>query len=415
MIGDGVAHETKDPRKDPDLVVVKIGGRYLAFRRAHGSKAPKRPASPPPLPTTTNPPPLPTTTSPDEEVPSTGEVAESDANDTSVEGTVVTTDAAPPRAGFGGRVRSMEQGLRVWILSAVVHCLVALFSGFVAVSVIATDEQPMLVTSTEFPEDGSELQSFQVESEISDFSEPAAAQSVTSPVRLPDPSTDFRPISPISSEHKIAVGGPALPPGPVGIANGDVLGRGTQMFMEVPAKRESTGANFFGVEAPGDNFVFVVDSSKSMRGKRWRLATRELLAAIQRLTPEQSFYVIFFDSVPHPMFGKQLAQTTMSATSQNLLRLRRWMRNVEFGDATSPQSSIEMAMALNADAVFLLTDGEFRDKTREVLLDDNRKLLDNGKTTFRSVVHTIGFQSRASQVLLMKIAEENGGRYRFIK
>ena len=185
------------------------------------------------------------------------------------------------------------------------------------------------------------------------------------------------------------------------------------MFQEVKSK--PSGARFFGVQAAGNNFVFVVDSSGSMRGTRWRLATRELLAAIRRLSPEQSFYVIFFDAVPHRMFGKQLAQTSMNATSENFTRLRRWMRNIEFGQATSPQSSVEFAMVLKPDAVFLLTDGEFRDKTREVLRDDNHTLLDNGKTKLRTIIHTIGFQSQASQELLMKIAKENGGSYRFVK
>ncbi|MCH7726065.1 MAG: VWA domain-containing protein [Planctomycetes bacterium] len=383
-----VDQDSPDPQKDPDLVVVKINGRYLAFRRTHRSYDPDSPPS---------------------------EIPESPAAEISQSPTVIKIDTTPPPSGLRRRCRSLERRLRVWLVSATVHSIVVLLLGVVVITAITNNGTSILLVTTaaKTTEDASKLQTFRVNNDISEFAESVAPQSLTSPTALPDPNSDFGEIPAFPDNSKASFSRSPLPPGPVGIANGDVLGRGSQMFQEVKSK--PSGARFFGVQAAGNNFVFVVDSSSSMRGKRWRLATRELLAAIQRLSPEQSFYVIFFDAVPHPMFGKQIAQTSMNATAENFTRLRRWMRNIEFGQATSPQRSVEFAMVLKPDAVFLLTDGEFRDKTMEVLRDDNHTLLDNGKTKLRTIIHTIGFQSRASQELLMKIAEENGGSYRFVK
>ena len=168
-------------------------------------------------------------------------------------------------------------------------------------------------------------------------------------------------------------------------------------------------AQFFGITAGGRSFVFVVDCSLSMAGTKWRNACNELTAAIERLTPEQSFYVIFFDGKSHPMFAPNKAATQpLQATPENVQKYREWLRYVKLGYDTSPCLSIKHAVQLTPDAIFLLSDGEFSDPTAAFLRNNNADESKSDKAT-RIAVHTICFHSRDGQKMLERIADENGG------
>ncbi len=62
---------------------------------------------------------------------------------------------------------------------------------------------------------------------------------------------------------------------------------------------------FFGTEAKGNRFVFVVDNSSSMKGGRLEMAVAELVRTVEGLSPRQSFYVIFVSDQTYPMFYPQ--------------------------------------------------------------------------------------------------------------
>lgn len=171
------------------------------------------------------------------------------------------------------------------------------------------------------------------------------------------------------------------------------------------------GAQFFGIQAEGSRFVFVVDCSLSMRGRRWLGAVQELEAAIRRLGPEREFYVILFDGFPHLMFHESQDDAQLiRATPENVTRFERWIEKAPLGYNTSPLESIKLAIALQPDAIFLLTDGEFRDKTAAYLKRHNRKGDDRSAT----IIHTLALHGRKGQRTLKSIASFSGGTYRFI-
>lgn len=176
------------------------------------------------------------------------------------------------------------------------------------------------------------------------------------------------------------------------------------------------GAEFFGVAAGGRRFVFVVDSSRSMSGRRWVLACQELLKTVKSLNEDQSFYVIFFDQGANPMFTKDVQQDLLPATDANIVKLRRWISSISFGSDTRPALAMRLALALKPDAVFLLSDGEFRDQTRPMLRVVNRASgdADAADDSFVAPIHAIGFHSRAAGISLQPLAAENGGVYRFV-
>lgn len=175
------------------------------------------------------------------------------------------------------------------------------------------------------------------------------------------------------------------------------------------------GAEFFGVQASGRRFVFVVDSSRSMRGRKWTLACTELLASVKRMRTGQSFYVIFFDVDTHPMFSQRRPEPELLPVNKgNQKKLSRWLPSIKLGPDTRPLDSMRLALTMKPDAIFLLSDGEFNDGTRSFLLSENRREDDDGNLVPRIPIHTVGFYSIAAEAVLKPIAADHGGGYRFI-
>ncbi len=166
------------------------------------------------------------------------------------------------------------------------------------------------------------------------------------------------------------------------------------------------GAKFFDVEAKGRRFVYIVDCSGSMSGGPFEKACTELMSSIKQLSSRQSFYVFFFDDQTYPMFAPDPpARRMMSASQKNITRLQEWVDTFQGGGNTDPQDALLRALKLKADAIFLLTDGEFDPLVVNIIRGENKR-----KTT----INTIGFINRAGEPLLKEIARQNRGEYRFV-
>jgi hypothetical protein len=182
---------------------------------------------------------------------------------------------------------------------------------------------------------------------------------------------------------------------------------------------EVSGASFFGVKAAGRKFVFIVDSSNSMRNGKFDAAKEELLYSIRRLTKEQSFYIIFFDANAERMVlppDSEPPLLPVPATTENINRCERWVKTVENELRTDPYDAVKFAIEMVPDAIYLLTDGKFTDRGRtERYLKANNITDDpvDGKKP-RVVVHTICFWQNDGEETLKAIAKEYGGTYRFV-
>jgi hypothetical protein len=178
-------------------------------------------------------------------------------------------------------------------------------------------------------------------------------------------------------------------------------------------------AEFFGVKAGGRRFVFIVDSSNSMRGQKFAEAKEELMYAVRRLDKTQSFYVIFFDQDALRMFttDKQTPEDRpVPATGANIQKLQRWLPTVENERRTDPYDAVKFAVEMRPDAIFILSDGQFTDGGRTVRYLADNNLVDDpvdGRRP-RVVVHTIGFYSKEGEATLKAIAEAYKGTYRFV-
>jgi hypothetical protein len=169
------------------------------------------------------------------------------------------------------------------------------------------------------------------------------------------------------------------------------------------------GRGFFGRGSAGEKVVFVVDSSQSMNhphpgpGKtRLGRVKMELINSIRVMTPNQKFFIVFFNDAPIPMPADRLIEANDGAKLQYL----RWMIDVPGSGYTDPALALLLALRLNPDTIYFLTDGDFRPTIVKELAISNRL----GKVK----IHTIGFSQDRGEKLLQTIARQNGGTYTYV-
>lgn len=167
------------------------------------------------------------------------------------------------------------------------------------------------------------------------------------------------------------------------------------------------GPGFFGAQGEGRTFIYIVDMSGSMAGKRFQRALAELNRSINRLKPHQEFFVYFFNDRTLPLFDKYTTKLLI-ASPANKSRATRWINSRRPGGLTNPMYALEQAISLKPDVIYLLTDGELEnaDGIREMLRKQNQ----NGAS-----IHTIAFENQDGTETLQAIAKENKGVFRFVK
>lgn len=170
---------------------------------------------------------------------------------------------------------------------------------------------------------------------------------------------------------------------------------GTTDWASVPAWEQ---ASYFGIRARGQVFVFVIDCSGSMGSGRLARAKQELRRTVARLRFPQRYLVIFYNDGMRVMPGgiPQGVDTAASGV------LDRWLRLIEAEGATDPRSAMKLALGLQPDAVFLLSDGEFKPGTAETIAARNMTKIP---------IHSIDLGNGAGAESLRRIAAQSGGRY----
>ncbi|MGQ0633627.1 MAG: VWA domain-containing protein [Planctomycetaceae bacterium] len=172
-------------------------------------------------------------------------------------------------------------------------------------------------------------------------------------------------------------------------------------------KGPGLGAGFFGTKTAGKTFVYVVDMSGSMKGRRFDRAQAELVRSIGKLGADQSFFVYFFNDRAYPLFDPRPAKGLLPATNGNKSRASRWIRTREPFSMTNPTLALQMALAMQPQVIYFLTDGELDDPdlVRRVIREAN---------SAKTQIHTIAFENEDGVRTLETIAAENNGTFRFI-
>ncbi len=209
---------------------------------------------------------------------------------------------------------------------------------------------------------------------------------------------------------------------------GEGIGPGPDMLVGPPSieaggagqSAELAGVQFFGAQAAGNNVVYVVDSSGSMRrGGAFDIARQELLRSIAGLKPHQRYYILFFHNEINALtlVGDQPESTMVYPTPDNLLATQAWVQTVETGTGENPKRVLQRAFALDPDAIFLLTDGEFPDWVVTEFLPEANRIDDFVVGVEPKVpIHAIAFAANKleDQLRMQRLAAENAGQYRLV-
>lgn len=226
---------------------------------------------------------------------------------------------------------------------------------------------------------------------------------VESPVRRPKDLSDVA--------SGVLLGQKVRPLGGGGSGNGDGSGHydtGGIGKGKGSGVGDGSGTSFFGLDAPGKKFVFVVDASGSMSrpfegpGKSMLGRVKlEILKCVSQMSIDQQFFIVFFNDQAIPMPSSRLEPATPEAQQ----RFLRWMASAKPGGMTEPEEALLLAVRLEPDVIYFLTDGRFKYRVIERVSQMNRR----GVT-----IHTVCFGDEDGEKFMREIAEKNGGTYQFV-
>jgi len=165
-------------------------------------------------------------------------------------------------------------------------------------------------------------------------------------------------------------------------------------------------ASFFGIEARGNRFAYVVDVSGSMdREGRMGGMQNELGESISGMPEHVGFFVVFFADTAFPL-GDRKKWTDANGAG------KRWAREsiarlTPLG-ATNPLPAFEMVYDIRPrpDAIYFMTDGEFEQSVADIIIRRNQER--------PMPIHCITFMSREGEAVMRRIARETGGTYTHI-
>jgi von Willebrand factor type A domain len=165
----------------------------------------------------------------------------------------------------------------------------------------------------------------------------------------------------------------------------------------------SGSANFFGLEASGSRFAYVVDVSGSMdtNGKIDRLRI-ELVKSIDGMLESAEFFVSLYNSSASSLGGKA---DWVDATDSGKRWANRHLANIQAVGGTNPLPGFELVFSRRPrpDAIYFMTDGEFDPGVADELYRMNAE--------YRIPIHCITFGSRGAEAAMKKIAKDSGGTY----
>lgn len=170
-------------------------------------------------------------------------------------------------------------------------------------------------------------------------------------------------------------------------------------------------AKFFGIEARGTRFAYIVDTSASMDELRINALKDELTRSIAALPDTASFSIILFSSDAVALTGSDW----ISATEKNRRETLVEIRGIAPHGGTNPLPAFQFVETIKprADGIYFMTDGEFNQPINEQLVAlIDRSNRGGGK---RTQLHCITFVERDSEKLMRRLARLTGGTYTHVE
>lgn len=180
------------------------------------------------------------------------------------------------------------------------------------------------------------------------------------------------------------------------------------------------GASFFGLEAQGRRFAYIVDISGSMNTltaegvfTRWELTRSELIRSIDALDPRAQFAIVLYSSNAIAVFGQG---NWTEATNGNKRLAASSLLGFDPGGGTDPLDGFDLIFELDpeCDAIYLMTDGVFSTDVPAQIRQLNRRDL--------IPIHTVLFgepankrEATAAINMMNDIARSSGGKFTHVR
>ena len=171
--------------------------------------------------------------------------------------------------------------------------------------------------------------------------------------------------------------------------------------------------SLFGVVGDGRKFVYVFDRSGSMGGSgrnALRAAKRELAASLNSLDTVHQFQIIFYNERPAVFNPSGQAGKLAFATEQTKERARKFIGSITAAGGTRHEDALILAIKLQPDVIFFLTDADEPRMSARQLYDVQRRA---AGITIHAVEFGLGAQSDPNN-FLVKLARQNGGKHVYV-
>ena len=291
--------------------------------------------------------------------------------------------------------------------SVLVHVAVVLILAFI---VIQQSDPPQKVAIVSAP----------IESDVALTETPLESESETleqseapSEVATPD-------VSSVSAEVSVpAVDVSVNVEGLVGGESGSSLADQMKNAMAGMSQTKSMqGAAFFGLQATGNTFIYLVDNSPSMRrDNAFDNARNEMIRSLMSMKPKQRFFMIMFGKEMQKLSfpGEPEITSPVYATPENVKKAVDWLQTTSVQkDGWPPSDALEVAIEMDPDAIFMLFDGATRADIPKFLERVNRSNDIISENVPKVPIHVIHFFEEEHSKDMQRIAKENLGTYRFV-
>jgi hypothetical protein len=306
---------------------------------------------------------------------------------------------------------SLPQKRRVpaWVMSMLLHLVVLLLLALAARHIPQGDGlEPgrsggiVLARSSEGKQDYFDGSQSDATSQTTDSSQDTSA--ATALPTLSDLAVDVGGDLPSDSQPVRPGGATGFLPGANDFTNGSPpRGRhGTDIITEV-----------FGLEGKGSKFMYVFDHSASMsdfNNRPLRAAKGQLKLSMSHLDRVSQFQVIFYNHEPSMITTAGKEPRLLYGNEQDKARATSFIDGIKASGATRHMKPLLMALRLDPDVLYFLTDAE-----DPVLSQSDLQTI--RRANRGTQIHAIEFGFGASNGrynFLKKLADQNGGKHKYI-
>jgi hypothetical protein len=183
-------------------------------------------------------------------------------------------------------------------------------------------------------------------------------------------------------------------------------------FSIAPKEGGKARTSLFGLVGEGYKFVYVFDRSGSMGGdgrKALGAVKAELKESLKNLDTVHQFQIIFYNEKPAIFNPSGTAGRLAFGTDANKERAIRFIDNMAAGGGTDHEQALRLAIRLQPDVIFFLTDGD-----EPGLSSSQLEKVQNLAAGI--VINTIEFgdgPKPKQPSFLVRLARQNGGGYTY--